>query len=237
MIIRSCARYRTTSGFTLIELLVSISIVVFLIAMLLPALGRARKAAEMVHCQSNLRQWGLLVSVYADIYRGRLPSHHSGTIAAEMPNTMLWTYLVNAGTTTVPQLQGLACPSRTIKTFTDGNRPYGYGAYHTSGNANGVFSKQNADRGHPHQDVIPRNFFLLFDFNWYGAGTTTLRGSPNHGYTGTPPTEGLSRHLGKANFLLADMSVHHLRAYGVDAEYTVWPFPGHLDYLSFHPAP
>jgi prepilin-type N-terminal cleavage/methylation domain-containing protein/prepilin-type processing-associated H-X9-DG protein len=53
-------------GFTLIELLVVISILVLLMALLLPALSRARKQARAVVCQSNLRQWGLLFKLYLD---------------------------------------------------------------------------------------------------------------------------------------------------------------------------
>ncbi len=47
-----------SGGFTLIELLVVISIVVLLMALMLPALSRARKQARGVVCQGRLRQGG-----------------------------------------------------------------------------------------------------------------------------------------------------------------------------------
>lgn len=52
-------------GFTLIELLMVISIVALLMAILLPALGRARSLARQTVCQSRLRQWGLAFATYA----------------------------------------------------------------------------------------------------------------------------------------------------------------------------
>lgn len=52
-------------AFTLVELMVVISIIALLVALLLPALGRAREAARSVQCMSNLRQIGVLLSVYS----------------------------------------------------------------------------------------------------------------------------------------------------------------------------
>ncbi len=62
-------------GFTLIELLVVIAIIALLIALLLPALSSAREAGRRVKCASNIRQYILAFTMYAEDARGNLPPH------------------------------------------------------------------------------------------------------------------------------------------------------------------
>jgi competence protein ComGC len=60
-------------AFTLIELLVLIAAIALLMALLVPALSRARKHAKAMVCQSHLKQWGTTLALYAQDNEGHLP--------------------------------------------------------------------------------------------------------------------------------------------------------------------
>jgi len=125
------------TGFTLIELLVVISIVALLVAILLPALSNARKAANTVKCLANIRQVGVCMTVYTGDNKTTYPEPYcarSWTVAGghinagyfgyssgafnprNTPTSLLWNYSASK--------ELFHCPSDVMfqsYTATDGN--------------------------------------------------------------------------------------------------------------------
>ena len=74
---------RSIRGFTLVELLVVVAIISLLLALLLPALEKARELAKGVVCQSNLRQMSVASTYYQSDFQRIMPIHYTWSTFSE----------------------------------------------------------------------------------------------------------------------------------------------------------
>ena len=88
-----------TQGFTVVELLVTIAVIAILLALLLPAVQRAREVARRSQCLNNLKQIGLALHNYHDIHNTFPPGFTGGFEAHKDDKRWAW------GTFILPQLE------------------------------------------------------------------------------------------------------------------------------------
>lgn len=79
-------------GFTLIELLVVIAIIAILIALLLPAVQQAREAARRSQCKNNLKQIGLALHNYHDVFNRFPPGYVDATTGSSNASEGSWAW-------------------------------------------------------------------------------------------------------------------------------------------------
>ena len=122
---------RRKHAFTLIEVLVVISIISLLIAILLPALGNARKAAHSAQCLARLKQIGVAMTNYYVDHNGQLPSGANNVFSGYGWSNQIAIYLGTPGGDTPYETHAkprdhfnniFACPQQPEGNF-NGNFP------------------------------------------------------------------------------------------------------------------
>ena len=102
-------------GFTLIELLVVIAIIAILAAILFPVFARARDKARQASCQSNLKQIGIAVLMYAQDYDETMPRFDARIDPEDSSNSRLLGQYDLIGPYTMNE-QLFICPSGQYRT-------------------------------------------------------------------------------------------------------------------------
>jgi prepilin-type processing-associated H-X9-DG protein len=99
-------------AFTLIELLIVMACLVLLVAMLLPALARPKRAAPGYRCRNNLKQIGIAFRVWAldnrDQYPMRVSVPKGGTMELAERGIVFPSFLVMSNELSTPKI--LVCP-------------------------------------------------------------------------------------------------------------------------------
>lgn len=124
-------------AFTLIELLVVIAVIAVLMGILMPALSKARKQARGAACMGQLKQWGLIWSMYAQDNNNRFPNGQLRNQSGANWYRGLWVTALRSGWEKHPEL--LLCPSAQK----DSGQEYGsYDMSYVMGNYRDMDGKQ-----------------------------------------------------------------------------------------------
>ncbi len=172
---------RVRKGFTLIELLVVIAIIAIIVALLLPAIQKAREAAARMQCSNNMKQMGIALHTYHDTNKC-FPSAGEVVAADGTTNDAATFTLHSTFTLLLPYLEA----KDVYDQFGDLNKPYT-----DAGNAGAARNKINTflcptnpvrpssgvdALGFGYTDYMPIGYT---DINPSGTGPVRLPSGPN----------------------------------------------------------
>ena len=111
---------RPLPAFTLIELLVVISIIAILAAMLLPALGAAKRRAAEASARADMKNIELAIGRYESDYNGRFPAPGIPTGSEDVTFGYVTNAAANMGVIAVPTNSGVIAVLMDLEKFNNG---------------------------------------------------------------------------------------------------------------------
>lgn len=194
---KALARASRRHAFTLVELLVVIGIIAVLVSILLPALQKARRAAQTVQCASNMKDMALGIIQFAGTRNGRGPG--GGQRTAPSSSSVAWQEIINyeyyKNGNYIPRLNSgasvrnkLNCPAAAESVFATTARIFAINNYLTGPKTtSGAPPVVSYGLGLQHQnptemDDYYKPFSAAWTFGgaggdyWYGAKLVKFRG-------------------------------------------------------------
>ncbi|MHB9071449.1 MAG: type II secretion system protein [Sedimentisphaerales bacterium] len=166
-------KLKKIKGFTLVELLVVISIIALLLAILMPALSKARESGNKVVCASNGKQLYLATACYVLDNRNKIP-YHCGSDPASVYYDPYNSYSIHH--ISIPPgdlIQGLG---RLYGKYTTDPK-----IYFCPSTRDGAFQFPKMSKADP---LNPDSTFQLNNNYWVGTGTLRMPGRSTYIYRG-----------------------------------------------------